>query len=175
MKLINDDCLNYLKTLTHNSIDSCVTDPPAGIEFMGKEWDSFKTNKRSKGWAQQGKDGGEGFGGFGKRLRPSFYSQTKNDRDNFIEFITETFIEVKRVLKPGAHCFVWALPRTSHWTATALEDAGFEIRDIVTHVFGSGFPKSLNIEKTTNKIWNKKLENVKNVEKNLQQKIIQGI
>ena len=59
--------------------------------------------------------------------------------------------EVMRVLKPGGHCFVWALPRTSHWTATALEDAGFEIRDIITHVFGSGFPKSLNIGKAIDK------------------------
>lgn len=53
--------------------------------------------------------------------------------------------ECLRVLKPGAHALVWAIPRTSHWTATALEGAGFEIRDVVTHVFGSGFPKSMNI------------------------------
>ena len=63
---------------------------------------------------------------------------------NFMECV---MAEVLRVLKPGAHGFVWALPRTSHWTATALEDAGFEIRDIITHCFGSGFPKSLNIGK----------------------------
>jgi site-specific DNA-methyltransferase (adenine-specific) len=51
------------------------------------------------------------------------------------------------VLKPGGHAVVWALPRTSHWTATALEDAGFEIRDVITHHFGSGFPKSLDVSK----------------------------
>jgi site-specific DNA-methyltransferase (adenine-specific) len=50
-------------------------------------------------------------------------------------------------MKPGAHGLVWALPRTSHWTATALEDAGFEIRDVITHHFGSGFPKSLDVSK----------------------------
>jgi hypothetical protein len=50
-----------------------------------------------------------------------------------------------RVIKPGGHALVWALPRTSHWTATAWEDAGWDVRDRVIHIFGSGFPKSHNI------------------------------
>lgn len=104
--LLRGDCLEQLKTLEENSIDSLVTDPPAGISFMGKEWD--------KG-------------------------------HNFIENMQVIFAECLRVLKPGAHGLVWALPRTSHWTATALEKAGFEVRDVVTHLFGSGFPKSLNL------------------------------
>ena len=49
------------------------------------------------------------------------------------------------MLKPGGHALVWSLPRTSHWTAWAVEDAGFEVRDCVLHVFGSGFPKSLDV------------------------------
>ncbi len=64
---------------------------------------------------------------------------------NFISKMTEIFKETLRVLKPGAHGLVWALPRTSHWTATALEQAGFEIRDVITHLFGQGFPKSHNL------------------------------
>jgi len=99
-----------------NSIDSMVTDPPAGISFMGKDWD-----------------------------------KDKGGRDGWIEWMTSVMVQARRVLKPGAHGFVWALPRTSHWTATALENAGFEIRDIVTHVFGSGFPKSHNISKGIDK------------------------
>lgn len=59
----------------------------------------------------------------------------------------EVMVECVRVLKPGAHGLVWALPRTSHWTATALEDAGFEVRDRISHLFGQGFPKSLDISK----------------------------
>jgi len=50
-----------------------------------------------------------------------------------------------RVLKPGGHALVWAIPRTSHWTGMAIESAGFEIRDRISHHFGTGFPKSLNI------------------------------
>lgn len=98
--------------LRENSVDSMVTDPPAGIGFMGKAWD--------------GDRGG---------------------RDDWVGSMANTFRECLRVLKPGAHALVWALPRTSHWTATALEDAGFEIRDIITHHFGSGFPKSLDVGK----------------------------
>ena len=112
MKLINGDCLEVLKTLETGSLDSLVTDPPAGISFMGKSWDD-----------------------------------DKGGRKQWIRWMTEVMTEALRVLKPGAHGLVWALPRTSHWTATALEDAGFEVRDVVTHIFGTGFPKSLDIHK----------------------------
>ena len=59
--------------------------------------------------------------------------------------------EAYRVLKPGGHALVWSIPRTSHWTAWALEDAGFDIRDCVLHLFGSGFPKSLDVSKAIDK------------------------
>ena len=64
---------------------------------------------------------------------------------------TAVWRECLRVLKPGGHALVWAIPRTSHWTATAVEDAGFEIRDVIAHLFGSGFPKSLDVSKTIDK------------------------
>jgi len=116
LKLINNDCLVALKEMESNSIDSLVTDPPAGISFMSKKWDD-----------------------------------DKGGRKQWIAWLTEISKEMLRVLKPGAHGFVWAIPRTSHWTATALEDAGFEIRDCVTHLFGTGFPKSHNISKALQK------------------------
>ncbi len=59
--------------------------------------------------------------------------------------------EVWRVMRPGAHGFVWALPRRAHWTALALEDANFEIRDKVYHLYCNGFPKGNNISKTIDK------------------------
>lgn len=112
----NGDCLKVLKTLKDNSVDSLVTDPPAGISFMGKDWDC-----------------------------------DKGGREHWIAWMRDVMRESLRVLKPGAHALVWAIPRTSHWTATALEDAGFEIRDVVTHHFGSGFPKSMDISKAIDK------------------------
>jgi DNA modification methylase len=116
MQLLNGDCLDVLKTLPDNSVDSLVTDPPAGISFMGKAWDD-----------------------------------DKGGRDEWIKWMSEVMAECLRVLKPGAHGLVWSIPRTSHWTAMALEDAGFEVRDCVTHLFGSGFPKSLDISKAIDK------------------------
>lgn len=106
------DAAKILKSLPDNSVDSLVTDPPAGISFMCSDWDS-----------------------------------DKGGRDEWIAWLSGIMKEALRVMKPGAHGLVWALPRTSHWTATALENAGFEVRDIFNHIFASGFPKSLNISK----------------------------
>jgi len=109
-EVLEGDCLKVLVDIPNASIDALLTDPPAGISFMGKKWDS-----------------------------------NKGGRNQWIVWLTGVAKECLRVLKPGAHGLVWALPRTSHWTATALEDAGFEIRDVITHHFGTGFPKSHNV------------------------------
>lgn len=108
----HSDCLDLLRSLPDNCIDSLVTDPPSGIGFMGKKWDS-----------------------------------NKGGRDKWIAWLTAIMKEAIRVLKPGGHALVWALPRTSHWTATAVEDAGFEIRDVITHLFGQGMPKNQDASK----------------------------
>lgn len=80
-----------------------------------------------------------------------FMNKRWDDPDGYLEKMREIYKECLRVLKPGAHGLVWAIPRTSHWTATALEQSGFEIRDVITHVFGSGFPKSLDVSKAIDK------------------------
>ncbi len=88
------------------------------------------------------------------------WDKDKGGRDEWIEWLAEIMVECKRVLKPGGHAFVWALPRTSHWTATAIEDAGFDIRDIVVQIFGQGFPKSQNIGKAIDKAAGVERENI---------------
>ncbi len=110
--VLNEDSEEALGNLDANSIDSLITDPPAGIGFMGKEWDS-----------------------------------DKGGRDQWIAWLSRVMAKCLLAMKPGAHGLVWALPRTSHWTAMALEDAGFEIRDIHHHIFGTGFPKDLRISR----------------------------
>lgn len=71
----------------------------------------------------------------------------KGGMREWIQWLAVILERTMRTLKPGAHAFVWSLPRTSHWTGMALEFAGFEIRHVFQHQFGSGFPKSLSVEK----------------------------
>lgn len=104
VNLMLGDCLDKLKELDDDSVDSIVTDPPYGLSFMGKAWD---------------------------KSVPS----------------VEVWEECFRVLKPGGHLLAFAGTRTQHRMAVNIEDAGFEIRDMIAWVYGSGFPKSMNISK----------------------------
>lgn len=73
------------------------------------------------------------------------WDSDKGGRKQWVAWLSRIMTECLRILKPGGHALVWALPRKAHWTALALEDAGFEVRDCITHLFGSGFPKSKNL------------------------------
>ena len=64
----------------------------------------------------------------------------------------EIWQECLRVLKPGGHLLAFAGTRTQHRMAVRIEDAGFEIRDMIAWVYGSGFPKSLSIGKAIDKL-----------------------
>ena len=110
-KIIQGDCLEKLKDLEENSVDSIVCDPPYELGFMGKSWDSTGIANNKEMWA-----------------------------------------ECLRVLKPGGHLLAFSGTRTYHRMACAIEDAGFEVRDMIEWVYGSGFPKSLNIGKAVDKI-----------------------
>ena len=110
--LLKGDCLDKLKELQDNSIDSVVTDPPYEIGFMGKGWD-----------------------------------------DSGIANNPELWKEVLRVLKPGGHLLSFSHSRTYHRQAVAVEDAGFEIRDQMMWIYGSGFPKSHNVGNSIDKLY----------------------
>lgn len=97
------DCIEAMRAMPENSIDSIVTDPPYGLSFMGKRWD---------------------------------YDVPSVD----------IWAECLRVLKPGGHLLAFAGTRTQHRMAVRIEDAGFEIRDMIAWVYGSGFPKSHNLD-----------------------------
>lgn len=211
-QVFEGDCLAVLKTLEASSVDSAVMDPPAGIAFMAAEWDdpqAWKYPISKHGYSDGSwRTPAPGIGSArnpccrkcklhqrgGKTRKhcecpePDFdaHDHLLSDRDKFVSWLTAVMRECLRVLKPGGHALVWSLPRTAHWTATALEDAGFEIRDAihhvkdrsaevqtfwetlspeqrellaraaptdswVQHVFGQGFPKSLNVSKAIDK------------------------
>lgn len=76
------------------------------------------------------------------------WDSNRGGRDQWIAWLRDQVIPLYRAMKPGAHILVWAIPKTSHWTAMALEDAGFESRDrILAHCYSQGFPKNLNVGK----------------------------
>ena len=102
------DNAETLKQYPDNHFDSIVTDPPYGIEFMGKDWDKHTG-------------------------------------------ALETWNECFRVLKPGGHILAFSASRTYHHLATNIEAVGFEIRDQIMWLYGSGFPKSMNIGKAIDK------------------------
>jgi site-specific DNA-methyltransferase (adenine-specific) len=108
--LRNGNCIEQMRQLPANSVDSIVTDPPYELGFMGKSWDSTGIAYSVKMWD-----------------------------------------EALRVLKPGGHLLAFSGSRTYHRMACAIEDAGFEIRDQIMWVYGSGFPKSLDVSKALDK------------------------
>lgn len=136
------DCVEVMAGMEADSFDSIVTDPPYGLEFMGKEWD-----KLGKGWDIP-KQKAEGFIGSDgvKRTKTSMYSQhapTPRYKGGLSaqEFHQQWATAALRVLKPGGYMLSFGGTRTHHRLMVAIEDAGFEIRDVIMWVYGSGFPK----------------------------------
>ena len=102
-QIINGDCRDVLKTLPSASVDAIVTDPPYGLNFMGKKWDYDVPG-------------------------------------------VDVWRECFRALRPGGHLLSFFGTRTYHRGVVPIEDAGFEIRDQIGWLYGSGFPKSHNME-----------------------------
>jgi DNA modification methylase len=142
------DCRDVLRGLPDNSVDSIVTDPPYGLGFMGKEWDSFgkKGGISDEVRAKQQEKWGTKFAASAKSAKPS-----DGEMLAFQLWCTEWATECLRVLKPGGHILAFGGSRTWHRLAVAVEDAGFELRDSIAWIYGSGFPKSLDVSKAIDK------------------------
>lgn len=117
------DCLDVMATMSDASVDSVVCDPPYSIGFMGRTWDAHDNLKQFEAWCRA--------------------------------WATECL----RVLKPGGHLVAFGGTRTYHRLTCGIEDAGFEIRDSIGYgqghtmawMYGSGFPKSLDVSKAIDK------------------------
>jgi DNA modification methylase len=144
MKIINGDCIEELAKLDENSVDSIVCDPPYAINFMGKAWDG------PEGMLGQMATGDEQRGAY---AYGGSHSQgiAANDSYQFQEWCRLWGEQALRVLKPGGHILAFGHTRTYHRLASGLEDAGFEIRDCIQWLYGSGFPKSHNVAKAIDK------------------------
>jgi DNA modification methylase len=196
--LWHGDCLDVMRTLPDASVDAVVTDPPYGLEFMGKEWDSFGDtrqpgdptftpgsgpygrakvrygmapsydSKATAGMSGTGyTDGAERLerpsylGGLNPKCRtcgkwqrggnpcacdaPDFPNERRARTAAFGAWCEEWSAECLRVLKPGGYLLAFGGTRTWHRLAAAVEDSGFELRDSIAWLTGSGFPKSLNV------------------------------
>jgi DNA modification methylase len=142
------DCIAVLAELAEASVDAVVTDPPYGLEFMGKEWDSFKVDRKQPG--DDGYTNGPGPYGRAKVRYGSALSYGGDNLGAMVQFqlwCTQWATECLRVLKPGGHLVAFGGTRTWHRLAVAIEDAGFEIRDNLAWIFGSGFPKGSRVNR----------------------------
>lgn len=195
--LYHGDCIEVMRTLPDASVHAVVTDPPYGLEFMGKEWDGADGFRRSLNQADAGRDSvfgrtsrtspeyrtasksaaGMSKPGIGERdiawpshlggLNPKCLScgkwqrggspcvceapQFTNERlprlHAFQEWCEVWAAECLRVLVPGGFLLSFGGTRTWHRLAVAIEDVGFEMRDSIAWLYGSGFPKHPNVLK----------------------------
>ena len=131
--IILGDCIGVMKGMPENFVDAIVTDPPYGLAFMDKDWDKFRiksvTENQLISWLGSG------------------MIFNKSSLNEYQKFSQEWAKEALRVLKPGGYLLAFGGARTFHRMFCGIEDAGFEIRDTIIWLYGSGFPKGLNIAK----------------------------
>lgn len=159
--LFGGDALEILAELPDASVHAVVTDPPYGLEFMGKEWDSFgkepRTDKRgvidpAEWGGAQDPGGGTAYSRSRVRTGAAHYGGDAAAVGRaFGEWCEQWAAQCLRILKPGGHLLAFGGSRTYHRLACAVEDAGFEIRDSITWLYGSGFPKSMDVAKALDK------------------------
>lgn len=130
--VIHADSRDALREMPDASIDACVCDPPYALVSIGKRYGADNAaatvagvyGRSTAGFMGKKWDTGE------TAFDPAFWA------------------EVLRVLKPGAHLIAFGGTRTFHRLVCAIEDSGFEVRDQLAWLFGSGFPKSHDVSKS---------------------------
>ncbi len=132
------DSREVLKGLPDSSIDSVVCDPPYALVSIGKRFGS-----ETAAPAKAGKTGAY------QRASAGFMGKKWDTGET--AFDPAFWAEVLRVLKPGGHLIAFGGTRTYHRLVCAIEDGGFEIRDMTAWLYGSGSPKSHNVSKAIDK------------------------
>lgn len=134
--LLNDDCLMALRGMPDNSVDSVVTDPPYGLAAMP----SSKITETMIAWCSGDRSFIPEGAGFMGRTWDAFVPPPA------------VWDEVFRVLKPGGYLLAFAGSRTQDLMGLSIRLSGFEIRDSIYWMYGSGFPKSMNVGKMLDKV-----------------------
>jgi len=137
VRVLHGDSREVLRTFADASIDSVVCDPPYALVSIVKRFGSAKPETEAYAASNPV--------GVYRRASAGFMGKTWDTGET--AFDPAFWAEVLRVLKPGGHLVAFGGTRTYHRLACAIEDAGFEIRDMLSWIFGSGFPKSHNVSK----------------------------
>jgi DNA modification methylase len=143
--IYHGDCLEVLRELPDASVDAVVTDPPYGLGFMGREWD------KAAALASVPPSGQHLDSPLARMQTGKGPAAVAFDGAAFQSWCQLWAAECLRVLKPGGHLLAFGGTRTWHRLACAIEDAGFEVRDSIAWMYGSGFPKSLDVSKAIDK------------------------
>lgn len=161
-EIINADCLSAMQEMPDGCVDAIVTDPPYGLGFMGVAWDTYKTESgKSKGGSRTSATFDQVGGNHHPTCAADQARTRKSENEKFQASMIPIFAEALRVAKPGAHMLCFGGTRTFHRLACSLEDAGWEIRDTIMWVYGSGFPKSMDVGKAIDKALGAKREQVR--------------
>ena len=154
MNIIHGDCLEELKNLDDNSIDAVVCDPPYGLSNTKPQ----QVADVLKAWVAGDAEA------------------VPTTKGGFMNAAWDSFVpppavweECMRVLKPGGHMAVFAGARTQDLMGLSIRLAGFEIRDTLGWIYGSGFPKSMDISKAIDKIGARTKETVVKLKAELRQ------
>lgn len=154
--LLLGDCAEQMRDLAPNSIDAIVTDPPYGLAFMGEKWDNFGGkscgNDSAKVRRQKAQEYAAKNSGAPRYANGHGGAPTLDVMRSFQFRHAPIFAEALRIAKPGAHLLAFGGTRTYHRLVCAIEDAGWEIRDCIMWVYGSGFPKSMDVAKAIDKM-----------------------
>ena len=155
VKVHHGDSRDVLRTIADCSIDSVVCDPPYALVSIAKRFGADNAAP-VKVKARPGQGGSP-------YLRSAAGFMGKRWDTGETAFDPDFWREVWRVMKPGAHLAAFGGTRSYHRLACAIEDAGFEIRDMVSWNFGSGFPKSHDVSKGIDKagVWNAEFDDVR--------------
>jgi site-specific DNA-methyltransferase (adenine-specific) len=128
VSVIVGDCVEVMAGMEPESVDAIVTDPPYGLEFMGKEWDRLLRSADRPG--------------VDERFRGRTQIEAYRGGQPAQEWHERWANAALRVAKPGAYLLAFGGTRTFHRLACAIENAGWIIRDTLVWAYAQGFPKS---------------------------------
>ncbi|WP_316216602.1 DNA-methyltransferase [Bradyrhizobium sp. SZCCHNR3003] len=136
VQLYCGDNRDAIAAIPDNSIDAIVSDPPYALVSIVKRFGKADSAPAS---------GNDAYA----RASAGFMGQAWDTGE--VAFSPDFWRECVRVLKPGGHVIAFSGTRTYHRLACAIEDAGFEVRDMLSWLYGSGFPKSHDVAKGIDK------------------------